>query len=169
MPEASDAGPAGANRTEVQRRSDRELVVTRSFDAPARIVFAAWSKAELFERWWVPKSAGLTLLSCEMDVRTGGSYRLVFAHPASGEPIAFFGTYTEVTPDRRIVWTNDEGDQGAVTTVTFEEDAGRTLVTFRELYPSEAALDEALAGSAEALPEQFAQLDELLAGGSWEG
>jgi uncharacterized protein YndB with AHSA1/START domain len=150
----------------VERKSDRELVVTRMFDAPARIVFEAWSKPELFQRWWIPKSVELSLVSCEMDVRTGGAYRFVFRHPSFDEPMAFFGTYTEVTPHRRIVWTNEESDQGVVTTVTFEEDAGKTRVTLHELYPTEAALDEALAGSAEALPEQFAQLDALLAGGS---
>ena len=154
------------NPTTTERTSARELVVTRTVNAPARIVFEAWSKSELFKRWWIPKSAGLTLLSCDMDVRTGGTYRLVFRHPASGEPMAFFGTYREVIPHKRLVWTNDEGDQGAVTTVTFEENAGKTLVTLHELYPTIAALDEALAGSAEALPEQFAQLDELLAGRS---
>jgi uncharacterized protein YndB with AHSA1/START domain len=164
MPET--ASSATGKRTVVERKSDRELVVTRTFDAPAHLVFEAWSKAELFQRWWVPKSVGLTLLSCDMDVRTGGTYRLVFRHPMSDQPIAFFGTYKEVTPNRRIVWTNEESDEGAVTTVTFEEDAGRTRVTFHERYPTEAALDEALAGSAEGLPEQFAQLDELLAGRS---
>jgi uncharacterized protein YndB with AHSA1/START domain len=154
------------NRTSVERKSERELVVTRTFNAPARIVFEAWSKPELFKRWWVPKSAGLSLLSCEMDVRTGGGYRLVFRHPTSDQPMAFFGAYSEVTPHKRLVWTNEESDQGAVTTVTFEENAGKTLVTLHELYPTKAALEEALAGSAEGLPEQFAQLDELLAGGS---
>ena len=161
----TESSPAAMNRTAVERKSDRELVVTRTFDAPARIVFEAWSNPELFQRWWVPKAAGLSLLSCDMDVRTGGTYRLVFRHPAFDQPMAFFGTYREVTPPKRIVWTNEESDQGAVTTVTFEESAGKTLVTFHELYPTEAALDEALAGSAEGLPEQFAQLDELLAGG----
>jgi len=161
----TESSPAAMNRTAVERKSDRELVVMRTFDAPAHIVFEAWSNPELFQRWWVPKSAGLSLLSCDMDVRTGGTYRLVFRHPAFDQPMAFFGTYREVTPPKRIVWTNEESDQGAVTTVTFEESAGKTLVTFHELYPTEAALDEALAGSAEGLPEQFAQLDELLAGG----
>ncbi|MEG3789592.1 SRPBCC family protein [Lysobacter sp. CCNWLW3] len=150
----------------MERKSDREFVAMRTFDAPAHIVFQAWSRPELFKQWWVPKSAGLSLLSCEMDVRTGGKYRLVFRHPATEQPMAFFGTYTDVTPNQRIVWTNEESDQGAVTTVTFEENAGRTRVTLHELYPTQAALDEALAGSAEGLPEQFAQLDELLAGGA---
>ena len=166
MPKAKEGSPAAINRTAVERTSDRELVVTRTFDAPAHVVFEAWSKPELFKRWWIPKSVGLSQVSCEMDVRTGGTYRFVFSHPDFYQPMAFFGTYREVTPNRRIVWTNEESDQGAVTTVTFEESDGKTLVTFHELYPTEAALDEALAGSAEALPEQFAQLDELLAGRS---
>lgn len=150
----------------MERKSDFELVVTRTFDAPAHIVFEAWSNPELFQRWWVPASAGLTLLSCDMDVRTGGTYRLVFRHPASDQPMAFFGTYKDVTPNERIVWTNEESDQGAVTTVTFEERAGKTRVTLHERYPTTAALEEALAGSAEGLPEQFAQLDGLLADAS---
>ncbi|MGB8717490.1 MAG: SRPBCC family protein [Rhodanobacteraceae bacterium] len=162
---ASNEGRATADkRTVVERRSDREMMVTRTFNAPVHMVFEAWSKAELFQRWWVPASAGLTLLSCDMDVRTGGSYRLVFRHPMAEEPMAFFGSYTEVIPDKRIVWTNEESDQGAVTTVNFEQTGDQTRVTLHERYPSKAALDDALAGSAEGLPEQFAQLDELLAG-----
>lgn len=163
MTNVKEGSPAAMNRTVVERKSDRELVVKRTFDAPARIVFEAWSKPELFTQWWVPQSAGMSLLECDMDIRTGGTYRLVFGHPAFDQPMTFFGTYREVTPNTRLVWTNEESDQGAVTTVTFEENAGKTLVTFHELYPTEAALDEALAGSAEGLPEQFAQLDALLA------
>ncbi|WP_297103027.1 SRPBCC family protein [uncultured Devosia sp.] len=159
------SSPAAVKHTVVERKSDRELVVTRRFNAPAHIVFEAWSKAELFRRWWVPKAMSLSLLSCEIDMRTGGGYRLVFRFPDSDQTMAFFGTYKKVVPNKRIVWTNDESDQGAVTTVTFEEHAGKTLLTFHELYPTTVTLDEALAGSAEALPEQFAQLDELLAGG----
>ena len=97
------------NRTGVERKSERELVVTRTVNAPARLVFEAWTKAELFRRWWVPKSYGLTLLSCEMDVRVGGQYRLVFRHEDS--TMEFFGTYLEVTPHSRLVWTNEEGDR----------------------------------------------------------
>ncbi len=157
---------ASLDPTRVERKSDRELVVTRTFDAPVRLVFEAWRDPALFQRWWVPTSAGITLLSCEMDVRTGGRYRLEFGHPAFDQPMAFFGRYLDVVPGERIVWTNEEsGDQGAVTTVIFEERDGRTRVTYSELYPTEAALDEALAGSAEGLPVQFAQLDALLAAG----
>jgi uncharacterized protein YndB with AHSA1/START domain len=144
--------------TPVERRSDREVVVTRTFDAPPRIVFEAWSRPELFERWWVPKSLGMALVSCEMDVRTGGTYRLSF-----GDGMDFFGRYLEVTPPSRIVWTNEEGgEDGSVTTVTLEEDGGRTLLVLSELYPSKEALD-AEGGAADAIPESFAQLDELLA------
>ncbi|HEY7977172.1 MAG TPA: SRPBCC family protein [Rhizomicrobium sp.] len=151
-------------RTTVERTSDREMVVTRTFNGPARIVFEAWAKPELFKRWWVPRSAGLSLLSCEMDVRVGGRYRLEFGHPASEQPVAFFGRYIEVIPDARIVWTNDEGGEGPVTTVTFEERGAQTLVVMRDLYPSKEALDEAIASGSMGggYDETFQQLDELL-------
>jgi uncharacterized protein YndB with AHSA1/START domain len=146
------------NRTTVERKSERELVVTRTFDAPARIVFEAWTRPELFRRWWAPKSIGVSLLSCEMDVRVGGGYRLEFGHEGS-KPMAFFGRYLEVTPHSRLVWTNDESEDGAVTTVTFEEKDGKTLLVLHELYSSKEALDAMEGGM---LPEQFEQLDELL-------
>ena len=147
------------NSTTVERKSERELVVTRTFAAPARIVFEAWTTPELFKRWWVPKSMGMILRSCEMDVRVGGKYRLVFEPDAT----AFFGTYLEVTPNSRIAWTNDEGgEDGPVTTVTFEEKGGKTLVVMHERYPSKEALDAAGTGAADAMGESFGQLDELL-------
>ena len=150
------------SRTTAERKSDREIVVTRTFNAPARLVFEAWTKSELFKRWWVPKSMDMTLLSCEMDVRVGGGYRLEFGHGASGS-MAFFGRYLEVTPHSRLVWTNEESDDGAVTTVTFEERDGKTLLVLHELYPSKEALDAAGTGAADAMGETFEQLDELLA------
>ena len=149
------------NHTTVERKSERELVIMRTFNGPARIVFEALTKPELFKRWWVPKSAGVSLLSCEMDVRAGGKYRLVFGDDAS-KPMEFFGRYIEVTPNARLVWTNDESDDGAVTTVTFEEKGGKTLLVLHELYPSKEALDDAIAGMEGGMPEQFEQLDELL-------
>lgn len=164
MPDGNEASAAAVNRTVVERKSDLELIATRTFNAPVHIAFEAWSNAELFRRWWIPKAMRSSLLSCAIDMRTGGRYRLEFRVPDTDQPMAFFGTYQEVVPDKRIVWTNEESDQGAVTTVTFEEQVGKTLLTFHEIYPSAAALDEALAGSAEGLPEQFAQLDDLLAG-----
>ncbi len=153
------------NRTTVERTSDRELVVTRTFGGPARIVFEAWTKPELLKRWWAPKSSGLTLLSCEADVRVGGRYRLVFSHPSAPKAMEFFGRYLEVTPHSRLVWTNEEGgEDGQVTTVTFEERGGRTLVVMHDLYPSKEALDEAIAsGSTGGMGEAFEQLDALLA------
>ena len=147
------------NRTTVERKSERELVVTRTFNGPARIVFEAWTKPELFRRWWAPKSMGMSLRSCEMDVRVGGKYRLEFEPDA----MAFFGTYLEVTPHSRLVWTNEEGGEGGpVTTVTFEEKRGKTLLVMHELYSSKEALDAAGTGAADAMVETFAQLDELL-------
>jgi uncharacterized protein YndB with AHSA1/START domain len=149
------------NRTTVERKAERELVVTRTFNGPARIVFEAWTKPELFRRWWVPKSMGMSLLSCEMDVRVGGKYRLEFEH--DHDAMAFFGTYLEVTPHSRLVWTNEEGGEGGpVTTVTFEERGGKTLLVMHELYSSKEALDAAGTGAADAMVETFAQLDELL-------
>jgi uncharacterized protein YndB with AHSA1/START domain len=152
-----------SKRTTVQKKSEREVVVTRTFDAPARLVFEAWSKPELFRKWWVPRSMGMTLRSCDMDVRTGGKYRLVFGDdPASA--MAFFGHYLEVVPDQRIVWTNEEsGDAASITTVTLEERDGRTLLVMSELYPTKEAFDEAGTGAQEATRETFAQLDEVLA------
>jgi len=148
------------DRTTVERQTEREVVTTRTFNAPARMVFEAWTTPELFKRWWVPKSMGMSLLSCEMDVRAGGKYRLVFAHEA-GE-FAFFGSYLEVTPHSRLVWTNEESDDGPITTVTFEERGAETMLVVRELYPSKEALDAAGTGAADAMVETFAQLDELL-------
>ena len=154
----SESTPAH-NRTTVERKSERELVVTRTFNAPAHIVFEAWTKPELFMRWWAPKSIGVPLFSCEMDVRVGGGYRVAFGHDAASA-MAFFGRYIEVIQDARLVWTNEESEDAAVTTVTFEEKGGKTLLIVRELYPSKQAL-EAMEGGM--LPEQFEQLDELLA------
>ena len=147
------------NRTTVERKSELEFVVTRTFNGPARLVFEAWTKPELLKRWWVPKSAGISLLSCEADVRVGGRYRLEFGHEGA-KTMAFFGRYVEVTPHSRLVWTNEESDGGAVTTVTFEEKGDKTLLVMHELYPSKEALDAS--GSTDATPETFEQLDELL-------
>ncbi len=161
--DARSAGEAAANKnqTTVERTSDRELVVTRTVNGPARLVFQAFTKADLFRQWWVPRSYGLNLLSCEIDARVGGGYRLVFKHEDS--TMEFFGKYLEVTPPSRLVWTNEEGDGGiTVSTVTLEETAGKTLVVLRDLYPSKEALD-ANSGSTGAMPEAFDQLDELLA------
>jgi uncharacterized protein YndB with AHSA1/START domain len=155
---------AGRARTTVERTSERELVVTRTVNGPTRIVFEAWAKPELFQRWWVPKSFGISLISYEADIRTGGAYRLVMGHPSSEQPMAFFGRYIEVTPHARIIWTNDEaGEGGPVTTVTFEEKDGATQVVLHELYPSKQALDDAMAsGSTCGWGEQFEQLDDLI-------
>src|SRR5262245_41317770 len=159
MDASRQSEPGTRERTTVERKSDRELIVTRTFDAPARLVFEAWSRPELFEQWWVPKSMGMTLRSCEMDVRTGGTYRL-----NCGDGMDFFGRYIEVTPPSRIVWTNEEGgENGSVTTVTFEEKDGKTLLVMSELYPSKEAFEAAGTGAADAMHETFAQLDELLA------
>ena len=162
----SGSEPGSAkNRTTVERASDREVVVTRTINGPARIVFEAFTRPELFKRWWVPKSMGMNLLSCELDARVGGKYRLVFDH--SPEPAAYFGTYLEVQPHSRLAWTNEEGGEGGpVTTVTFEEQDGKTLVVLRERHPSKESLDAAGTGAAEAMIETFDQLEALVAEGA---
>jgi uncharacterized protein YndB with AHSA1/START domain len=150
------------NTTKAERNGERGLIVTRSFNAPARLVFKAWTTPDLLKTWWCPKSTGASLIGCEIDLRTGGSYRYEFSHPSSERTMAFFGQYLEVVPDAKIVWTNEESPDGAVSTLTLEEKDGRTLLTISEVYPSSEAVDEALQGAAEGMPEQFAQLDELL-------
>lgn len=159
---ASNAGEGTPEQhpTTVERVSDRELVVTRTVNGPVHLVFRAWTEAELFRKWWVPRSYGLTLLACEIDARAGGQYKLVFKHEDSS--MEFFGTYLEVTPNSRLIWTNDEGDAGqTITTVTFEDRGGTTFITVHDLHPSAEAVDT---GSTGALPETLDQLDELLAG-----
>lgn len=153
------------NETKVERVSEREVVITRTFNAPAQLVFEAWTKPELMRRWWVPKSMGMALIGCEMDVRSGGAYRFVFPHPSAEEPMAFFGRYLEVTPHSRLVWTNDEGgdDAGQVSTLTLEERGETTRIVLHERYPSREAREAGM-GAYDGMPESFEQLDELLAG-----
>ncbi|MBN8812892.1 MULTISPECIES: SRPBCC domain-containing protein [Sphingomonas] len=147
--------------TTVARKSDTEVEVTRVFDAPPHLVYRAWTTPELFQRWWAPRSIGAPMRVRELDVRVGGGYRIEF-DGEDGQIWAFFGKYIEVVPNARIVWTNEESDNGPISTVTFEERDGKTLLTFRELHPSKEALDEGI-GAAEGMPEQLAQLEELLA------
>lgn len=165
MNAAVDTDPtSGKTRTKVERTSERELVVTRTFAAPARLVFEAWTTPELLKRWWAPRSFGVAFVSCEADVRTGGAYRFVMSHPASEQPMAFFGRYIDVVPSSRLVWTNEEGEDGPVTTVTFEDTGGETRVIMHELYPSKEALDGAIASdSTSGFTETFEQLDAFLA------
>lgn len=151
------------NQAKTERKSDRELVVSRIIKGPSRLVFEAWTQSQNFEKWWVPKSAPITLESCEMDVRTGGQYRLRFR--AGAQSAEFFGQYLEAAPYTRLVWTNDEGGEETrvITTVTFQEAEGATLVTVHDLYPSKKALEEAIAsGATGGMPEQLEQLDQFI-------
>ena len=162
MNQQTSAHNIAQGRTSVERKGDRELLVTRTFDAPRHLVFRAWSEAEIFRKWWMPKDAPATLTGCDMDVRTGGKYRLEFS--MGDQSMAFFGKYLEVVPNEKIVWTNDEGEEeGAVTTVSFADDGSKTLLTFHEVYPTAEALEEAMQGAAAGLPTQLDQLEELLA------
>jgi uncharacterized protein YndB with AHSA1/START domain len=146
-----------------ERTSTLEFVVRHTIDAPAERVFAAWTERDQFVQWWVPKSCGFTLLACEMDVRVGGTYRLVF--PQGDATVAFFGTYREVISPTRLVWTNEESGESevVVTTVTLEETDGQTTLTVHDLYPSSEALDTAIAyGATAGMPESLTQLDAFL-------
>ena len=164
----SDSAPG---RATVERISERELVVRRVIQGPARLVFEAWTNPVLFQRWWVPRAAPITLLACDLDVRPGGRYRLLFGVNGTDQQAEFFGRYLEVVPNSRLVWTNEEGEEGgAVTTVTFAEDGGRTVVVVHDLYPSAEALEAAIAsGSTEGMPEQLEQLAELFGAEAGEG
>lgn len=158
-----DEQQPATNGTTPERRSDRELVVTRTVHGPVRLVYQAWTTPALLKQWWAPTSFGIDFLSCEVDARTGGSYRFVFGHPSAEQPMEFFGRYLEVVPDARLVWTNEESDEGAITTVTFEEHAGLTRVVVHDVYPSKQALDDAIAsGSTSGMCEMCDQLDALL-------
>ncbi|MPY87522.1 MAG: ATPase [Luteitalea sp.] len=160
------------NRTSLERTSDRELVIKRTFNGPARIVFDAWTRPELVSRWWAPKSLGVSVVSCDADIRVGGSYRYVLQRD-KGDEIAFSGKYTEVTPHSRLVYTyffeakgfEPVGDAGAViVTVTFDEHDGKTHLVAHELYPSKEVLDSTLASGMEhGLRATMDQLDELVA------
>ena len=161
MPTNRESEPTMKNRATAERKSDRELVVRRTFNGPPRIVFQAWTTPELLMRWWVPKSIGMTLVSCQVDARTGGSYRFEIAMGDS-KPMAFFGKYLEVIPNARLIWTNEEAEQGPITTVTFEEKEGQTLLAVHDLYPTKEALDAAIASGELEKDEAFAQLDDFL-------
>lgn len=157
-----DTQKTEGHKTTAERLSDREMVVKRTFDGPARLVFQAWTTPELLKRWWAPKSSGMTLVTCDIDLRTGGRYRFEFSHPAREQPLAFFGQYLEVIPNAKIVWTNEESEDGAVSTLILEEKDGRTHLTIHDVYPTQAACEQAFEGMEDGMPETFEQLDEML-------
>src|SRR5262249_32142953 len=147
--------------TTVERTSDREVVVTRTVNGPARIVFDAFTKAELLRRWWVPKSMGMNLLSCEVDARVGGKYRLVFEHKP--EPVAFFGTYTAVKPHPRLSWaTGEDGEGASATPLRCAETRGTTLLRRREADARWEALHAAGRGAQGGMGETLSKLQGLL-------
>ena len=156
------SGAAAPHLTHIERVSEQELLATRRFDAPVARVFAAWTTAAQFQSWWPPQSMGMALRTCEIDARPGGGYRLDFG-PDDAHPMVFFGRYTDVIPNARLVWTNEEDAAGAVTTVSFTADGDTTLLTYSEVNPATDGRDEAFEGTACTLPEQFEQLDRLLA------
>jgi uncharacterized protein YndB with AHSA1/START domain len=167
MQQARRAESTARNETIVKRTSDRELVVTRTFNARAHIVFDAWTKPELLKRWWAPRSFGVSLFECESDLRVGGTYRYAFGRDPKN-PEVFSGRYLEVNSPSRLVLTqvyermSDAGE--AVVTATFEESQGRTRLTLHQFFPSKEALDGALAAGMEpGMRVTLDQLDALVA------
>jgi uncharacterized protein YndB with AHSA1/START domain len=167
MRQAGTSESGASNETIVERTGDRELTVTRTFNAPARIVFEAWTKPELLKRWWAPKSFGVSLFECESDLRAGGAYRYAFGRDPNN-PEVFSGRYLEVDPPSRLVLTQvyermaHAGE--VVVTAAFEESEGRTRLTLRQLFPSKEALEGALASGMErGMRVTLDQLDELVA------
>jgi uncharacterized protein YndB with AHSA1/START domain len=162
-----DRAPAPKPRTQVERASDRELVITRVFRARPETVFDAMTKPELLRRWWAPRSLGVELFACESDPRVGGRYRFVFGRPGE-PPMAFSGVYTEVVPGQRFVYTQifepmREAGEGVIT-ATFAAHPEGTLFVSRERYPSKEVLDGAIASGMErGMRETLEQLEALLA------
>ncbi len=148
--------------TVIERQSELEFIASRGFKTPAQFVFNAWTKPELFSQWWAPKSMGAKIISCAMDVRIGGGYRIEFGQPNSDQPMAFFGSYSEVEQNSRLVWSNDESGVGALTTLTLEEKDGITFLVLHERHPTKEACDDGFSGTAAFMPEQFEQLEALL-------
>jgi len=154
------------NATQVERLSDRELIIRRTFQARPHIVFGAMTRPELFKRWFAPQAMGATFVDCMFDVRVGGTYRYVFGRP--GEPsAAFSGTYREVIDGKRLVYTQifepRVADGEGVITATFEVQGTATRFTQRELYPSKAVLDFALSSGMErGMRETLEQLETLV-------
>ena len=160
----SEAAPV--NQTSMELVGDREIVIARTFNGPARIVFDAWTKPELVRLWWAPKSRGVSVVGCDADVRVGGNYRYVL-RPATGDEIAFSGKYTEVTPHSRLVYTQIfepmAGAGEVIVTVTFDERDGKTTVTSRLLYESVEDRDGHLqSGMESGMRESIDRLGELL-------
>ncbi len=158
--------PAPMNHTTMELKSDREIVIARTFNGPARLVFDAWTKPELVKRWWAPKSRGVSVVGCDADVRVGGNYRYVLRRD-TGDEFGFSGNYTEVTPHSRLVYTQcfePIPDAEAIITVTFDEQDGKTRLVAHELYPSKEAREGALAsGMEQGMRETMDQLEKLVA------
>lgn len=119
--------------------ADRELVITRVIDAPARLLFEAQSKPEHLLKWFGP--AGYPLALCEVDFRVGGKFRMTMREEKSGELMQpFGGEYVEIVPHKKIVYTDafdGEGSEQMVVTITYDEgDDGKTTLTIHTLFGS---------------------------------
>jgi len=151
----------------VSTPSDREIALTRAFDAPRRVVFDAFTKPELIKRWLLGPD-GWTMPVCEVDLRAGGRYRYVWHKASTGHEMGVSGTFREVAPPERIVHTEkfDEAwyEGEAVITTTFEEKAGKTTVIMTMLHQSREIRDAILkTGMERGVARSYDRLEEILA------
>jgi uncharacterized protein YndB with AHSA1/START domain len=154
------------NKMKLELVGDREIVMTRSFAAPARLVFEAYTKADLVAKWWAPKKCGVEMVSCEAEVRVGGKWRYTLRNPDT-EVVAFYGEYREVTAPERVVYTEQfskfPDGPPVIVTVTFVERDGRTEMTSTQLYPSKEVREMVVATGMEfGANETLNQLEEVL-------
>jgi len=155
-----------ANQTAMELTSDLEIVITRTFNGPPRIVFEAWTRPELVRRWWAPKALGVSVVSIDADVRVGGRYRYVLQRGDGGGEVAFSGTYREVAPPSRLVYTQafEPYPDEVIITITLTERDGQTDFVSHELWPSKEIRDMAMStGMEKGMRMTMDQLDELVA------
>jgi len=149
--------------------TEREIVMTRVFDAPRRLVFDAFSKPELLKRWFGPR--GWSLAVCEVDLKVGGGFRFVLRGP-DGREMGMRGVYREIVPPERSVHMESFDDYPGESQVTavFVEENGKTTLTATVLYPSKEVRDIVIkSGMEHGAAESYDKLAELLASMGSEG
>jgi uncharacterized protein YndB with AHSA1/START domain len=156
--------PVKNNPMNVTTPTDREVVVTREFDAPLSLVFEAWTKCEHLQHWLLGPD-GWTMPSCQVDLRPGGKYRWGWRHSQNGHEFAMHGVYREIDPPNKIVCTESmEGQPGeTLNTLVFTEAGGRTLMTMTILYASKEMREMVLkTGMTSGMETSFNRLESYL-------
>jgi uncharacterized protein YndB with AHSA1/START domain len=156
---------ANSDTFQVTTPSDREIHMTRLFDAPRQLVFEAMTKPEHVRRWWGCLSEGYSVTVCEIDLRVGGAWRFVGRGP-TGEYPAFYGVYREIAPPERLVYTEvfePFPDAESIVTTVFTEENGKTRVDITALYPSMDVRDTVInTGMAEGAALSYDRLEDLV-------